>query len=213
MISGKPSVTGLSTKQITFLKNLKNTHLNSEELTFLFLHGPPINPKKSISLLKRVGKMISSDKFLTEISQFKESLFQKLGLTKSTARIDEDFNLQFGTISSHWEELIDFCKNHVILTLSGHTHELKEFRLGSMRGNGKEKTESKEESHHIPIYYDLYSEIYTNSKDIEDNGPFIVQTPALGLGGYNNPKLMGGFREIHVKDGKLDSFKVKFINR
>ena len=213
LISGKPSVTGLSTKQITFLKNLKNTHLNSEELTFLFLHGPPINPKKSISLLKRVGKMISSDKFLTEISQFKESLFQKLGLTKSTARIDEDFNLQFGTISSHWEELIDFCKNHVILTLSGHTHELKEFRLGSMRGNGKEKTESKEESHHIPIYYDLYSEIYTNSKDIEDNGPFIVQTPALGLGGYNNPKLMGGFREIHVKDGKLDSFKVKFINR
>ncbi|MFW9929151.1 MAG: metallophosphoesterase [Candidatus Thorarchaeota archaeon] len=213
LISGKPSVTGLSTKQISFLKQLKNTHLNSEEHNFLFLHGPPINPKKSISLLKRVGKMISNDKFLTEISQFKESLFQKLGMTKSKARIDEDFNLQFGTISSHWEELIDFCKNNVILTLSGHTHELKEFRLGSVGRNGKENPESKAENHPIPIYYDLYSEIYTNSKDIENNGPFIVQTPALGLGGYHNPKLMGGFREIHVKDGKLDSFKVKFINR
>jgi predicted MPP superfamily phosphohydrolase len=213
LISGKPSVTGLSTKQINFLEQLKNTHLNAEGSTFLFLHGPPINPKKSISLLKRMGKMISNDTFLTEISQFKESLFQKLGMTKSKARIDEDFNLQFGTISSHWEELIDFCKNHAILTLSGHTHELKEFRLGSVRRNGKEKTISKEESQHIPIYYDLYSEIYSNSKDIENNGPFIVQTPALGLGGYHNPKLMGGFREIHVKDGKLDSFKVKFINR
>ncbi|MEJ2295749.1 MAG: hypothetical protein P8Y23_13420 [Candidatus Lokiarchaeota archaeon] len=134
-------------------------------------------------------------------------------MARAKACIDEDFNLQFGTISSHWEELIDFCKNHAILTLSGHTHELKEFRLGSVGDSGKDKNESKEEYQPIPIYYDLYSEIYTNSKDIENNGPFIVQTPALGLGGYHNPKLMGGFREIHVKDGKLDSFKVKFINR
>jgi hypothetical protein len=40
-----------------------------------------------------------------------------------------------------------------------------------------------------------------------------VQTPALGLGGYHNPKLVGGFREIKIKNGKLESFKVKFINR
>ena len=214
LISGKPSVTGLSAKQISFLKRLKNTQLKSGEHTFLLLHGPPINPKKSISLLKRVGKMISSDQLLTEISQFKESLFQKLGLTKAKARIDEDFNIQFGTISSHWEDLIDFCKNNVILTLSGHTHELKEFRLGSPNVNGKEYNGSKsEEINDIPIYYDLYSEIYTNAGDIEENGPFIVQTPALGLGGYHNPKLVGGFREIHIKNGKLDSFKVKFINR
>jgi len=214
LISGKPSVTGLSTKQITFLLRLKNTQLNRGETTFLFLHGPPINPKKSISLLKRVGKMISKDQVLTEISQFKESVFQKLGLTKAKARIDEEFNVQFGTISSHWEDLIDFCKNNIILTLSGHTHELKEFRLGTSKANGKETSESEIEQYQpIPIYYDLYSEIYTNAKDIENNGPFIVQTPALGLGGYHNPKLVGGFREIHIKNRKLDSFKVKFINR
>ncbi|TFG16341.1 MAG: hypothetical protein EU531_06780 [Promethearchaeota archaeon] len=214
LISGKPSVTGLSTKQISFLLRLKNTQLNPGETTFLFLHGPPINPKNSISLLKRVGKMISKDQVLTEISQFKESVFQKLGLTKAKARIDEEFNIQFGTISSHWEDLIDFCKNNVILTLSGHTHELKEFRLGTSKANGKETSESEIEQYQaIPIYYDLYSEIYTNAKDIENHGPFIVQTPALGLGGYHNPKLVGGFREIHIKNRKLDSFKVKFINR
>ena len=214
LISGKPSVTGLSGKQINFLRQLKNTQINSGETTFLFLHGPPINPRKSISLLKRVGKMISKDQFLTEISQFKESLFQKLGLTKAKARIDEEFNIQFGTISSHWEDLIDFCKNNVILTLSGHTHELKEFRLGTTKANGKEISESKTVGYQpVPIYYDLYSEVYTDSKEIENNGPFIVQTPALGLGGYHNPKLVGGFREIHIKNSKLDSFKVKFINR
>jgi hypothetical protein len=214
LISGKPSVTGLSTKQISFLKQLKNTQLKLGEHTFLLLHGPPINPKKSISLLKRVGKMISSDRLLTEISQFKESLFQKLGLAKSKARIDEEFNMQFGTISSHWEDLMNFCKNNVILTLSGHTHELKEFRIGSPNVTGKKNDGTKsEDNNDIPIYYDLYSEIYTNAKDIEENGPFIVQTPALGLGGYHNPKLVGGFREVQIMNGKLDSFKVKFINR
>lgn len=214
LISGKPSVTGLSGKQINFLRQLKKTQINPGETTFLFLHGPPINPRKSVNLLKRVGKMISKDKVLTEISQFKESMFNKLGLTNAKARIDEEFNIHFGTISSHWDDLIDFCEKNVILTLSGHTHELKEFRLGSTQEKEKEISESKaEQSQPIPIYYDLYSEIYTNSREIKDNGPFIVQTPALGLGGYHNPKLVGGFREICIKNGKLDSFKVKFINR
>lgn len=213
LILGKPSVTGLSTKQINFLLRLRDTELKPREVTFLFLHGPPINPKKSISLLRRVGKMISKDQLLTEISQFKESVFQKLGLAKIKARIDEEFNIQFGTISSHWEDLIDFCKKNVILTLSGHTHELKEFRLGSKNVLEKDAQTIEQEKQSIPIYYDLYSEIHTNSKEIEKNGPFIVQTPALGLGGYHNPKLVGGFREIKIKNGKLESFKVKFINR
>ena len=86
--------------------------------------------------------------------------------------------------------------------------------MGTTKANGKEFSESKTVGYQpVPIYYDLYSEVYTDSKEIENNGPFIVQTPALGLGGYHNPKLVGGFREIHIKNSKLDSFKVKFINR
>ena len=49
-------------------------------------------------------------------------------------------------------------------------------------------------------------------KEIQNNSPYIVQTPALGLGGYNNPKLAGAYREIKIEKGKLASFKVFFIN-
>jgi hypothetical protein len=63
------------------------------------------------------------------------------------------------------------------------------------------------------VFYDNYSELYTDAESIEKYGPFVVQTPALGLGGYKNPETAGAYREVIVKDGKLYSFKVKYINR
>jgi hypothetical protein len=63
------------------------------------------------------------------------------------------------------------------------------------------------------IFYDLYSEQYQTQTEVELNAPFVVQTPALGLGSYFNPTLAGGFREIKVKEGKLTSFKVEYIKR
>ena len=63
------------------------------------------------------------------------------------------------------------------------------------------------------VYYDNYSELYSDGESIEKHGPFVVQTPALGLGGLKNPETAGAYREVIVKDGKLQSFKVKYLNR
>jgi len=212
-LMGKPSVTGLSNKQVQFLENLINYKIEKEENTFLFLHGPPINPRKTISLFKK-----STSEILKSIDQIKESLIRKLGKTISKARIDLKFDVKFGTISMNWEKLIKFCKDHTLLTLSGHTHELKEFRLGDPEQMKSTVYQAppfslKKLENPAAIYYDIYSEIYTNHKDIEKNSPFVVQTPALGMGGFNNPNLVGGFREIIIKKRKLTSFKVKFVNR
>jgi len=212
-LMGKPSVTGLSIKQVKFLENLINYKIEKVENTFLFLHGPPINPRKTISLFKK-----SSSDILKSIDQLKESIVRKLGKTLSKARIDLKFDVKFGTISSNWEKLIKFCKDHTILTLSGHTHELKEFRLGDPEQMKSTVYQAppfslKKLENPAAIYYDLYSEMYTNHKDIEKNLPFVVQTPALGMGGFSNPNLVGGFREIIIKKKKLTSFKVKFVNR
>ena len=125
--------------------------------------------------------------------------------------------MKYGCISSNWEKLLEFCKNYCILTLAGHTHDSKEFRL--------EDTEEKSTVYDAPpfrlkkienpaaIYYDEYSEMFDDVKSIENNEPFIVQTPALGLGSYRNPETAGGYREIVVKNGKLTSFKIKYIKR
>ncbi len=102
-----------------------------------------------------------------------------------------------------------------MLTLAGHTHLLKEFRLG--------KTKERSTVYDAPpfvlkrlenpaaVYYDIYSERWASPKMIIENTPFILQTPALGLGNYKKPKIVGAYREVTFKGGKLSSFKVKFL--
>ncbi|MFW9989982.1 MAG: metallophosphoesterase, partial [Candidatus Odinarchaeota archaeon] len=216
LITGHPSVTGISTRQVKYLENLINNVFQKGMNTFLFLHGPPLNTggkSLKINLFKKEGKRIVKKK----LSEFKESLFRQLEKPISSARIDGIFNMKHGCVSSNWEKLVKFCKDCCILTLAGHTHDSLEFRL--------EDTEDKSSVYDAPpfklkkienpaaIYYDEYSEIYTNAKDIQNNGPFVVQTPALGLGRYGHPETAGGYREVIIKDGKLSSFKLHYLKR
>jgi Icc-related predicted phosphoesterase len=216
LVTGHPSVTGLVNKQIKYLENLINYKVQDKSNTILFLHGPPINTgekKLSIKLFEKKGGRFMKEK----MEDFKESILRKLGRPNSDARLDKIFNVKYGTVSSNWEKIIKFCKDHCILTLAGHTHTLREFRL--------EDPETKTRVYDSPpfslkkienpaaVYYDIYSELYTDAESIEKHGPFIVQTPALGLGGYKNLETAGAYRVITFKDGKVDSFKVKYINR
>jgi Icc-related predicted phosphoesterase len=216
LIRGHPSVTGLASKQIKYLENLINHKIREKSNTFLFLHGPPINTgeeKLSINIFEKKGRRFLKEK----IEEFKESLLHKLGQPTSKARLDKYFNVKYGTVSSNWEKIIRFCKDYSTLVLAGHTHMQREFRL--------EDPETKTRVYDSPpfslkkienpaaVYYDNYSELYSDAESIEKNGPFVVQTPALGLGGYKNPETAGAYREVIIKDGKLHSFKVKYINR
>ena len=216
-VSGHPSVTGITTRQIKFLEYLINNKVEEDDNTFLFTHGPPVNIQKNLSIFDRIAFKKSKNDFIGKFDEFKESIIKALGKKSTQARIDLNFNVKYGTVSANWEKLVIFCKDHCILTLSGHTHELKEFRL--------ENSDIKSHVLNAPpfslkkienpaaIYYDLYSELYTNPKDIEANAPFLVQTPALGLGGYSNTKLTGAYREIKIVKGKLASFQLSFIKK
>ncbi|MFX0070661.1 MAG: metallophosphoesterase [Candidatus Hermodarchaeota archaeon] len=218
-ITGHPSLTGLTTKQIHYLQNLTNYKIQKKtDNCFLLLHGPPINPKGKRSFIKRLSNKLSG-KILVKIDEFKESFLNKVGMKKDSAvRIDGKFNVKTGTVSTNWSTLVQFCKDYCILTLAGHTHSLKEFRLTDPKGIKTKVFDAppfsfKKVENPAAVFYDIYSELFTSSKDIEKAGSFVVQTPALGLGGYRNPELAGAFREMVIKDGKLESFKVKFIDR
>ena len=219
-LSGHPSVTGITEKHIKYLENIINIKIEPENSTYLMLHGPPINPKKKISPLKRYAMSKPTKELLTKINEFKESLIQKSGKKLSLARIDNKFDVQYGAISTNWEKLLKFCLDFCILTLSGHTHELKEFRLRDSQDSKSKVVDThttpfslKKLENPAEIYYDIYSEQYDNPENIENYAPFVVQTPALGFGSYKNPKSASAFREIVIKKGKLASFKVKYLNR
>ncbi|MHA1525938.1 MAG: metallophosphoesterase family protein [Promethearchaeota archaeon] len=221
LISGHPSLTGLTNIQIKYLENLINHRIQKDDNTFLFLHGPVINPKRKIGFFKKfkrkfkrkLGKLL-----LTKIDEFRESILSKFEKKPSKIRIDGKFNVKYGTVSSNWEKLITFCKDHCILTMTGHTHALKEFRLDNPDDFKSTVFDAppfnlKKIENPAAIFYDTYSELYTNAEDIEKYAPFVVQTPALGLGGFRDPKLTGAYREVKVENGKLSSFEVKYLHR
>ena len=215
-VSGHPSVTGITNKQIRFLEVLINKSIKPGYNTFLMVHGPPINPKKTMKKTFSLSKP-SKDK-LPSLEDFKESIMRKLGKHLSSIRIDDKFDLKFGTISSNWAKIIKFCSDYCVLTLSGHTHRLKEFRLSNPLKksiNPNTNTPFKLEKLERPaaVYYDYYSDRIKNQDELEINAPYVVQTPALGLGSFSGSNLAGAYREVIIEKGKLTSFRVKYINR
>ena len=215
-VSGHPSVTGITNKQIRFLEDLINKSIKPGDNTFLMVHGPPINPKKTMKKTFSLSKP-SKDK-MPSLEEFKESIMGKLGKHLSSIRIDDKFDLKFGTISSNWAKIIKFCSDYCVLTLSGHTHQLKEFRLSNPHQksiNPNTTIPFKLEKLESPaaVYYDYYSDRFKNQEEVEINAPFVVQTPALGLGSYSGSSLAGAYREIIIEKGKLTSFQVKYVKR
>jgi len=207
-ISGSPSLTGLTHKQIEFLNNIIKYKHNKKSQIFLCLHAPPINTREKRGILSRIKKKFKK-MMRIHLDQFRESKFASLKRKREKSRIDDKFNITYGTISSNWEKLIDFCIKYCILTISGHTHMLNEYRLKKSLQNNSNDEEKKDSS--IAVFYDDYSEICKNIKNIQKYSPFIVQTPALGLKSFKRLKKAGAYREIIIKNGKLSSFQVKYV--
>jgi len=215
-VSGHPSVTGVTDKQIKYLENLINSKIDDGDNVFLSLHGPPVNPKEKRGIFKRLEKKLGKQ-ILTKLEEFKESILKLSKKKLSSVRIDGKFDVKFGAVSSNWEKLIKFCKDFTTLTLSGHTHDLKEFRLADPPDNEKTKIYNappfflKKLENPAAIFYDDYSEILKGPKLIEKYKPFIVQTPALGLKGFKKVSQVGVYRLIRIRKGKLASFKIQYL--
>jgi hypothetical protein len=207
-ISGSPSLTGITEKQILFIKNLVNNPEYKNHQVILSIHGPPINTPRKRGIISRFKKIFNKD-IITNIDEFKESRITKVKKNVDEARIDDKFNIKYGTVSKNWEKLIKICLTDCILTISGHTHMLNEYRLQKVENINNLEEEDKQSS--PAVFYDDYSEICNNHVKIKKMRPFIVQTPALGFKSYKKRGRMGGFREIKIKRNELDSFKVKYV--
>ncbi|MBN1216371.1 MAG: metallophosphoesterase [Candidatus Lokiarchaeota archaeon] len=213
-LTGHPSVTGLKNFQIKFLENLINNKIENNDKNILLTHGPPVNIGKKPYLKERFRKW-KQKRYNRNKEKIKNTEILEKNRKKGYNRIDNIFNVKYGTISSNWEKIIDFCKNYTLLTLSGHTHTLKEFKLGTTTNRSKVLSAPpfilKKIENPAAIYYDKYSEKYINPSDIERNIPYILQTPALGLGSFTNPRSAGGYRVIKIKNNYINSFKVKYL--
>ncbi|HUS50815.1 MAG TPA: metallophosphoesterase, partial [Candidatus Paceibacterota bacterium] len=99
-VSGHPSVTGITTRQIKFLEYLINNKVEENDNIFLFTHGPPINIQKNLSIFDRIAFKKSKNDFIGKFDEFRESVIKKLGKKPTQARIDLNFNVKYGTVSA-----------------------------------------------------------------------------------------------------------------
>ena len=206
-ISGSPSLTGISERQMRFLRNVVKNVVKEKQQIILSIHAPPINTRQKRNLLKRLKDIFKSG-IKTNISEYKESK-NKNSEDLRKMRIDDKFNITHGTLTRNLKELLNFCNEHCVLVLSGHTHGLNEYRIQKIKSKGV--NDNSKSDHELATFYDDYSEIYKTSKKIFNFKPFIVQTPSLGLKSYKKLSKIGAYREIIIKSGKLSSFQVKFI--
>jgi len=202
-VTGSPSLTGITEHQVKYLENVVNLKKEKGDTVILALHGPPINTPLKRGIFTRIEKIFRKEKKV-DLDEFRESNFKGSKNRLQDARIDDKFNLEYGTISSNWEFTFEYCFKQCLLTLSGHTHMLNEYRLSLM--NNEETNEPE-----IAVYYDDYSNMFWNSNKIKKNGPFVVQTPALGFKSYKRPGRVAGYRLLKFKNGKLSSFQVKYV--
>ena len=88
---------------------------------------------------------------------------------------------------------MQFCREYCTLTIAGHTHHLKEFRLGN---SSTEQVRPKNLSFTLQkvdnpaaVYYDIYSEIFTTRKEIEN----VLAVKGLVKDDQNEPDLLIDF--------------------
>jgi len=78
-VSGHPSVTGVTTRQIKFLEFLINNKIEENDNTFLLTHAPPVNIQKKLGIFDRIAFKKSKDDFIGKFEDFKESVIKKVG--------------------------------------------------------------------------------------------------------------------------------------
>ncbi len=214
LVWGSPSSAGMTQAQIGMIENFLNYGFKKDNNVFLFTHGPVINPIKKVKWIQKIKKAFNPDTYL-EIDELKESFLAEKGLPEKKRNLDNKIYLKHGTITDNWQEMVSFCLNYCTLALCGHTHALREFRLElPIEKSAVFKSvpfNLKKIENPAAVFYDDYSEILKTPEEIIERKPYIVQTPAIGLGSYDRPETGGGYREIKIKNGKISSFKVHYL--
>ena len=208
-ISGSPSLTGLSERQMRFLKNVVEYKFKKKNQIILSLHAPPINTRQKRNWTRRL-KDIFKKRFNSDISEYKETNYRN-SENNNKARIDDKFNVTYGTLTHNLRDFLHFCSNYCTLVISGHTHALKEYRMQKLKTVSNSNENINEINYDCAIFYDDFSELYRTSNKIQQYKTFIVQTPSLGLKSSKKFNKIGAYREIIIKSGKLSSFQVKYI--
>lgn len=213
LIMANPASTGFKNTQIRFATNVLNRYAieNDGRKVFFISHGPLLNPAfKRAIIQNKFRRMLPRRWLLPEF--YKESNLKRFGVTNGD--IGKRLDFFFGTITKNWISIMRLMQKHRMISLHGHTHLLREFHFnlcGEENACVNEDLEEVKKKTPISIYWDDYTSMKKPSF-IEDQRPFVLQTPSLGIRRLDEDKLFGAFRKISLQGDQLEEIDVHYVS-
>ncbi|WP_371804017.1 metallophosphoesterase [Candidatus Lokiarchaeum ossiferum] len=221
LLMADPSTTGFSTEQLEylsliakkFIKNESSELSESNGIHFLLSHAPIVNPsKKKVMKIKFLQSLNLLPKF--RLDDFKASKLYELG--ENDPRSDIDLEYRSGTISQNWVNTMGVLERNNLIHLAGHTHKWREFRLKRSDRPTKSTTGyGKMILNPFAIYWDDYTKLYgkTNPSFFEENRPFLLQAPSLGIQNKELGLPAGGYRTFCIRNNKIHQVRMDFVGK
>lgn len=148
------------------------------------------------------------------LDDFKASKLYELG--ENDPRSDIDLEYRSGTISQNWVNTMGVLERNNLIHLAGHTHKWREFRLKRSDRPTKSTTGyGKMILNPFAIYWDDYTKLYgeTNPSFFEENRPFLLQAPSLGIQNKELGLPAGGYRTFCIRNNKIHQVRMDFVGK
>jgi len=212
LIMSNPASVGFKNTQIKFAKNvISKIALPINGRMFFVSHGPILNPAFKRALLQnKLGRLLPQ-KWITP-NFYKESSLARFGI--SNHDVSKKLNFTYGTITKNWGRALKLLHDHRMIALHGHTHLFREFHFSSCDHTKDCELEDLEEikkKNPFAIYWDDYS-IFKDAKFFDDDRPFDLQTPSLGIRRLEEEKKFGAFRKISLQGNQLAEIDVHYVS-
>jgi hypothetical protein len=212
LIMANPASVGFKKTQLQFATNVLSKIVMPAGARYFFVsHCPILNPAFKRALLQnKLGRFLPEK--WTKPNFYKESSLARFGI--SNHDVSKNLSFTYGTITKNWGRFMKLLHDYRMIALHGHTHMLREFHF-NMCKDGKacdiEELEEIKKKNPFAIYWDDYSTL-KEAKFFEDNRPFDIQTPSLGLRRLDEEKKFGAFRKITLQGNELVEIKVHYVS-
>ncbi|MBN2151569.1 MAG: metallophosphoesterase [Candidatus Lokiarchaeota archaeon] len=215
LLMANPGCVGFKDTQLTFCRRVLEACAPAcgDGSTSLFVsHSPILNPALRGAIWKSIQSALRGKKYAPPES-YKEANLRAHGRADTNVVYDLDFGI--GTISRNRDQVLKFLFKHRMTALCGHTHLQREFRF---RFTGK--PEEMEPMGMDDILKKKLLEIrwddYTDNESpafVQENRPFVLQTPSLGIRRQEEKRDFGAFREVTFLGDRLEGIQVRYLSR
>jgi hypothetical protein len=214
LLMANPGCVGFKDTQLAFARRVLETCAPScgdGSTGFLVSHSPILNPTAKGALWKSIMGAFGGKKY-SPPEYYKESNLKARG--RADTNIVDDLNFDIGTISRNRDQILKFLFKHRLTAISGHTHLQREFRF-KLCGKGNECDPMAMDELVRKRLLEISWDDYTDNESptfLQENRPFVLHTPSLGIRRLDEEREYGAFRMITFLGDRLEDIQVRHLS-